>query len=132
MPKIKIFLWQMCHNTLPVRGTLFRRGYRIEPHCPLCTNDIESTEHLFQECPQSKTVWDLAQQRNWIPSQATINQATPWLSNFETFLTSYERKTLQRISFLLWSIWKMRNAVIFQQDFVHPIKCLIQAKKTMC
>jgi len=101
MPKIKIFLRQMCHNALPVRGTLFKRGCRIEPQCPLCTNDIEIAEHMFGECPQTRKVWDLAQQHNWIPSQATINQSTPWLANFETFLTTYERKTLQRISFLL-------------------------------
>jgi len=78
--------------------------------------DIESTEHLFQDCPQTKTVWDLAQQHNWIPSQSTLNLSSPWISQFKAFLATYERKTLQRISFLLWSIWKMRNAVIFQQD----------------
>jgi len=31
MPKIKFFLWQMCLNALPVRGTLFRRLGRVEP-----------------------------------------------------------------------------------------------------
>jgi len=36
MPKIKIFLWQVCHNALLVRGILFRRGCHIEPQCPLC------------------------------------------------------------------------------------------------
>jgi len=43
---------------------------------------METAEHLFGECPQTKKVWDLAQQHNWIPSQATINQSTPWLSKF--------------------------------------------------
>ena len=33
------------------------------------------------------------------------------------------------MSFLLWSIWKMRDAIIFQQEFFQPTKCLIRAKK---
>ena len=74
-------------------------------------------------------VWDLAKLHNWVPLQASTNQSNNWLSNFETFIVTYKRKILQRISFLLWSIWKMRNAVIFQQDFVHPIKLLIRVKK---
>jgi len=86
-------------------------------------------EHLFGDCPQTKAVWDLAIQHNWIPTQATINQSNYWLSTFAMYLANYARKTLQHISFLLWSIWKMRNAVIFQQELFHPIKCLIRAKK---
>ena len=67
MPKIKIFLWQMCHNALPIRGTLLRRGCRIDPQCPLCLTDIETANHLFDECLQTKEVWDLARHHNWIP-----------------------------------------------------------------
>jgi len=32
MPKIKIFLWQLCHKTLPLRGTLFSRGLNVSWH----------------------------------------------------------------------------------------------------
>ena len=38
-------------------------------------------------------------------------------------------KILQSISFLLWSIWKAKNAVTFQNEFFNPMKCLIRAKK---
>ena len=47
MPKIKIFLWQNLHNALPTRGTLFRRGMNIDPACPICGDDIETSDHLF-------------------------------------------------------------------------------------
>ena len=129
MPKIKIFLWQMCHNALPVRGNLFRRGCQLDPICPLCTNDIESSEHLFQDCPQTRQSWELAQQHRWIPYQTPTTASNSWLPKFETFLATYDKKTLQRIAFLLWSIWRMRNDVIFQQAVVQPNKCLIRAKK---
>ena len=67
MPKIKIFLWQMCQNTLSVRGTLFRRLGRIDPQCPLCMDEIETIEHLFGGCPATNIVWDLAIHHNWLP-----------------------------------------------------------------
>ena len=78
--------------------------------------------------PDEKSL-DLAKLHKWIPLQADTFQASDWLFSFETFNHSCHRKTLQRISFLLWSIWKMRNATIFQQDFLQPLKCLILAKK---
>ena len=112
VPKIKIFLWQMCHNALPLRGTLFRCGCQLDPQCPLCMTDIESIEHLFQDGPQIQTIWELVQQHWWIPSHSTSNNSSPWLTKLETFLTTYDRQTLQRIAFLLWSIWRMRNEVI--------------------
>jgi len=56
MPKIKIFLWQMLHNALPLRGVLLNRGMVIDPACPLCTQDIEMNDHLFWECPSIKEV----------------------------------------------------------------------------
>jgi len=61
MPKIKIFLWQLLHNAVPVHGVLVRRGLNIDPAFSLCMNDIESNDHLFWECPCIKEVWNLAQ-----------------------------------------------------------------------
>jgi len=56
MPKIKIFLWQVCHNALPVRVILFRRGCHIEPECPLFQMDMESIDHLFWTCHETQRV----------------------------------------------------------------------------
>jgi len=47
MPKVKVFMLQMCYSALPVKGTLLRRGCNIDPRCPLCTNDIETIDHLL-------------------------------------------------------------------------------------
>jgi len=129
MPKIKIFLCQMCHNALPIRGSLLRQGCHIEPQCPLYLNEIETSNHVFGSCPQTNIAWDLAKLHSWIPLQTSINQSIDWLSTFETFIVTSNEKILQRISFLLCSISNMRNAVTFQQEFFQPIKCLFWAKK---
>ena len=132
MPKIQIFLWQMCHNALPVTGNFIHTrmsATQLDPQCPLCATDIESIDHLFQGCPHTLSIWDLAKQHRWIPLQFTPNTTFPWLTQWGSCLATYDKKILQRIAFLLWSMWKMRNAVIFQQKVVQPIKCLTRAKK---
>jgi len=53
MPKIQVFLWQMCLNALPIRGTFFRRMGHIDPTCPLCNDDIETIDHLFVGQPSN-------------------------------------------------------------------------------
>ena len=79
MPKVKIFLGQMCHNALPVRGTLLREGCRIEQQCSRCLNDIETTDHLFGECLRTGLIWDLAIQHKWIPQQAQLHRTLDWI-----------------------------------------------------
>jgi len=67
MPKLKIFLWQLCHNALTTRTNLLTRGLNLDPLCPLCRHsDLESTSHLFTQCFFAKTTWDLAYQHKWI------------------------------------------------------------------
>ena len=36
VPKLKIFLWQLCHLSLPAKETLSKQGLNIDPVCPFC------------------------------------------------------------------------------------------------
>ena len=47
MPKIQIFLSQIFHKALLMRGTLFRRGIQLNTSYPSCLKDIKSVDHLF-------------------------------------------------------------------------------------
>ena len=38
---------------------------------------------------------------------------------------------LQRVAFLLWNIWKLRNATVFNNAIFNPLLCLIKAKKAI-
>jgi len=129
MPKIKVFLWQLCHNALPVKGILFRRGCRLDPLCPLCLKDIETLEHLFSTCSITLRVWHLARQHHWVKDLALLSQSRDWVLAFQQLASVASKHMLQRFSFLLWSIWKARNASIFQNETFQPMRCLIRAKK---
>ena len=69
MPKIKIFLWQLCHKSVPVRGMLLKQGLNIDAGCPIYLGDIKSIDHLLSECPIGKKVWELANKHQWFPTQ---------------------------------------------------------------
>ena len=119
----------MCHNALPVRGTLLRKGCRIDPQYPLCLDDIEATDHLFGGCPMYLSSFGTSSSTS-MDSTASTNESFTWLiQSFGTMKNSCNGKILQRISFLLWSIWKAKNAVTFQNEFFNPMKCLIRANK---
>jgi len=52
-----------------------------------------------------------------------------WLRSFGKINELCSLKEVQRLSFLLWTIWKGRNAVLFQNDIFNPIACIIKAKR---
>jgi len=103
MPKIKIFLWQLCHNALPSRGTLLRRGIQLDPLCMTCANEIEDTDHIFLHCPIVHQVWDLAVIHQWITSFPFTQQNTSLREKLHV-LAQTQYPCLTRVVLLLWSI----------------------------
>jgi len=104
MPKIKIFLWQIYHNAIPVRGTLLKRGLNIDTGCPNCLGDIETIEHVFTECQAGKKVWELASKHQWFPIQFSPDGYQQIAEALQRVRSSRNPKLLQKFSFLLWSI----------------------------
>jgi len=103
MPKIKIFLWQLCHNALPSKGTLLRRGIQLDPLCLACNTDIEDTDHIFLRCPIVQKVWELAMLHQWIPNSPFAHQG-PSLREELHLLAQNQYPHLTRVVVLLWSI----------------------------
>ncbi|KAK7855050.1 hypothetical protein CFP56_029838 [Quercus suber] len=56
-PKIRCFLWQCLHKSIPVRGVLAARGVITPTLCPLCNIASESIIHLLRDCPQARLNW---------------------------------------------------------------------------
>ena len=129
MPKIKVFLWQLCHNSLPSRGTLLRRGIHLDPTCPACLNDIEDTDHIFLHCPKARQVWDLAAVHQWLPL-FTFSSLTMSIRDHLHELACQKSPHLSRVVLLLWSIWKSRNALIFKNDTPNSMGTLLRAKRS--
>nr|GMD68522.1 rho GTPase-activating protein REN1-like isoform X1 [Ipomoea batatas] len=56
-PKVKIFSWQACTNSLPTAANLRARRVDVNDTCPLCAKAVESISHLFIFCDLAKSCW---------------------------------------------------------------------------
>jgi len=128
LPKIRVFLWQLCHNALPVRGTLFHRGLHIDPLCPTCSTETEDLDHLFMHCPMANAVWEMAVVHQWLP-HLPFNHSGSTLREELHLLAQSQFPWLTRVVLILWSIWKSRNALIFRKEIPSSVGTLLRAKR---
>uniref|UniRef100_A0A2N9IZP5 C2H2-type domain-containing protein n=1 Tax=Fagus sylvatica TaxID=28930 RepID=A0A2N9IZP5_FAGSY len=56
-PRIKFFLWQCYHLSVPVWEILASRGINIPTSCPRCLAPNESLIHMLRDCPDSIAFW---------------------------------------------------------------------------
>ena len=49
-PEVRDLSWRVSHSILPMNLTLFRQGQYPSDRCPLCSEAIESVDHLFLQC----------------------------------------------------------------------------------
>ena len=129
MPKLKIFLWQLCHSSLPTRGTLSDRGLRVDPACPFCHSEVEDMDHLFLHCTIAQGCWNLAISHNWINANLVFSPQLTVLQMLSTTCNARPNVHMDRIISLLWSIWKIRNGAVFRNTSPNPGLTLIRAKQ---
>lgn len=111
--KVKIFMWILLKNRFQTKGNLVFKGWRGDPRCAMCLTTVETSEHLFAECAEIKSLWeDLIEGSNIIlPSGGT----TLWDSLIRVFSTSkYNDLPHLLIPTTTWCIWNERNNVIFK------------------
>lgn len=58
--KIRIFLWKIMHEGIPVRANLKHRIPNIDDSYPRCGVSAETVLHCLISCSHSSAVWNLA------------------------------------------------------------------------
>ncbi|XP_071713653.1 uncharacterized protein [Rutidosis leptorrhynchoides] len=57
--KIEIFVWRLMKKRLPVRIELDKKGIDLHSvRCPLCDNDLETTDHTLVFCSYAQDIWN--------------------------------------------------------------------------
>ncbi|CAN1784919.1 Putative ribonuclease H protein At1g65750 [Linum perenne] len=108
-PKLKFFLWRICHNALATRVNLNRRNCAPSTACPGCENPTETQVHIFFQCDSAKRFWSRCLPS--IPLAAEEGNARDWLEMVGRATTP---TTMIDITFALWTIWKSRNKLVFE------------------
>ncbi|XP_074267199.1 uncharacterized protein LOC141590510 [Silene latifolia] len=116
--KWKVFLWKILSDSLPCGAAAMKRNLNWNFNCRFClseTDNIESLNHLFRDCPTSSRIWlgsPLGIRSN-VGNNISIQR---WIINWCTLLT--KEKGVDAISFFcstLWQIWCLRNDHCFRQ-----------------
>ena len=55
--KVKAFIWLVANDAMLTKKNLIRSHCPIDALCVRCRREIESTEHLFLQCPFSQYIW---------------------------------------------------------------------------
>ncbi|KAJ1425123.1 Reverse transcriptase zinc-binding domain [Sesbania bispinosa] len=61
IPRCKEFAWRACHDIIPVLTGLQRKKIQLDPICPLCGEEPETTEHAILYCSQVAPLWFASQ-----------------------------------------------------------------------
>ncbi|KAE8682317.1 Polynucleotide adenylyltransferase family protein isoform 4 [Hibiscus syriacus] len=114
-PRVETFLWQVVHLRVAVKEELLKRGVAgiEDPLCPLCGRFGESVPHLFLHCEVAwglwvrfLNLWDV----DWVIPSKPLECITQW---DELLPNSTIWKYIPRA--VLWTVWKIRNEVIFKK-----------------
>lgn len=112
--KMRIFLWRMCRNNIPIRNLLRGKGIGVPIGCAMCVGEVEHLLHLFYDCRYAQECWNIMelQYNMW-----EVESAPMWL--LDKLSTEVEDK-LVKIAAVLWGVWFARNKKIFEGRSIHP------------
>jgi hypothetical protein len=119
--KCKFFLWLLLHNRLWCADRLQRRQLPNAYFCPLCLRNLESSLHLFFECPFSRRLWTTVAAWPHCSSFHPTVWGTAassweiWQLMIQQTPDAHRRGTSSLFTLVCWNIWKERNARIFRQ-----------------
>ena len=115
-----MFIWRCMHNSIGVKECSAKRGIFLDLSCPLCLEQPESISHALRDCRLVKPVW---QQLGFHSCNANFFSLdlNLWLTS--NCKSSHLVKGIPwhpLFSFAIWSLWKQRNQVVFNNKRVNP------------
>lgn len=112
--KIKILMWRLCRNNVPMRNILRGKGISVPISCPMCIGDIEHLLHLFFDCKFAKDCWRCVGLEY---EMQIVENAPSW---FLEKLASETHDNLVKIETVVWGVWFTRNKKIFEGKCLTP------------
>lgn len=116
-PKIRVFIWKAMSNALPVADLINARGMKVDDRCQACGEEPETINHVLFGCHVARQVWALSSIRHPVGGRHDSSV----YGNLDVLINS--RKGVRglltdwrRWPWILWNLWKRRNAVIFKGD----------------
>ncbi|CAA0826189.1 Unknown protein [Striga hermonthica] len=124
--KIRHFIWRSVENLQPVLLTLFNKKLAHDPICRICGSEVESLEHLFFLCPRAQIIWKLSPV-SWDGMESDNLNFKRWWTRLCLIKNSVGvSDRINLTAYILWSIWKSRNLILFQNIW-KPEKFVVES-----
>ncbi|KAJ4801583.1 reverse transcriptase [Rhynchospora pubera] len=109
MPRVRLFLWKLINDGLPIHGTYASRLHQPVPTCQVCNQQPDLPLHALFRCAFAETFWfssQLGMRMDCMPSDITELLFTmSQLLQGEKFVS---------FANLLWALWKSRCSFMYE------------------
>lgn len=112
VPRVRLFVWKLAQNGLPLAKTIASRTSQGEPICANCLQGDENSIHMIFDCPFARACWfagPLNLQTDIVVTQPDIKHV---LQNLAANLTDEQWSQALNIT---WSIWRVRNDMAYRR-----------------
>lgn len=106
-PKVKNLIWCMCRGCLPTRVRLLDKGVVCPTNCSSCDSTHEDLLHVFFDCSFALHVWNRI--GLWSSLQHALTHTTSAKDAIFSLLETLSAELSQRLSNVMWSLWKHCN-----------------------
>ncbi|XP_045810956.1 uncharacterized protein LOC123905399 [Trifolium pratense] len=131
--KVLAFSWKILRSRIPTKVNLVHHGIHVNGgmECVFCRGREETSDHLFLYCDFADLVWKAI--CRWLGLVIVI-PPNPFLL-FDCFLGAASSKNIRSGFSLIWhatvwSIWRLRNEVIFSNG-VKDLEKVVNALKLL-
>ena len=129
-PKIRTFVWKAVSQALPVADLLMERGMKCDDRCQLCGFEGESVNHILFSCHLPRKCWAVSN----IPSPRGGFSDHSIYENIAYLLkvckdVRFDVETNRSWPWVLWYLWKNRNAFIFEGKLFEAEEIIKKAKE---
>lgn len=107
-PRVRLFLWKLMRDALPLAGILASKIHTINPTCATCGLGDEQVQHLLFTCPFSRACW-FSSSLN-IRSDRIGGSLSQVLTGVIEYLTEEQWTIFANVT---WAIWRCRNEVAY-------------------
>jgi len=116
-PSAMFYVWRVFLNRIATKQNLHKRGVSLgDTLCALCGSEEETIAHILLSCKVSSKVWNMC--FSWLGfSSMNHNELIYHFEQFSCMSFNKEGNRLWKSLWvsIVWSIWKHRNRVIYNQ-----------------
>jgi len=125
-PKVKNLLWRMCRGCLPTRVRLLDKGVVCPTNCAGCDSNHEDLLHVFFSIVL--LLYNMTSHRGSVQHALTHTASTT--DALFSLLETLSAKLSQRLSTVIWSIWKHCNLKIWD-DVIETSFVVVERARNM-